>query len=288
MKDKSNKHIYVQSLGDNTYGCCIFGNNISIYNNDAYEMALIVEKTGATIRAFGDRDNAELVALAFGLSVPVQTVSPRFALGAKSGDVERLDRAQRIPDVAASLGGWHNVSAIEASACFVTDSIDRGDSGWESSIQQFVLMRVWDFIGPLDVRAVAEFVASVRDPRWFVDMDRPNRSSAARSYFGLSRSSDPLSVRRKSLWDCWRTSTSPWIRRLCGGNPGDVGPGEVERRVSRAVLKFMLGTWGNSVVSARRRVNEDPVWESSLFFDADDHRSFVEHMREVSRSLRRQ
>lgn len=127
----------------------------------------------------------------------------------KTGDVKQLDVASpAVACVAAgccdpdppevlyrmrqcawprSLGGWHAFSAADAVTYYLAGHFASWTPcGILHALRSHVLWPALGFPAGLELQACAELISLILDPRWYVNLQRPDRLGRLESYLGLN------------------------------------------------------------------------------------------------------
>jgi len=101
------------------------------------------------------------------------------------------------PHLSPSLGGWHQFGKEDYPAYALAEIVSRDNNISDHAIQLLKAHPVWpalSFISGLNLKMCCRVVASILDPRWYVDLKQPGRTSRLESYMGLT-----LRVQRAAL-----------------------------------------------------------------------------------------
>lgn len=88
-----------------------------------------------------------------------------------------------------SLGGWHKVTELDYPAYAIAAQFLKDGRFTEHIRRLLITHPVYPdltFIPTLDLAATAELLATVIDPRWFIDTRNPYRLSRLKTFLGLS------------------------------------------------------------------------------------------------------
>jgi len=158
-----------------------------------------------SVRVIGMAENADLIiALAAkqreGELDSVEVVTPLVCATAAERQ-EPLMALYRMRSFlrAPSLGGYHQLTTADLRSYELVVSLR--DEGWTPATQCILMQHpVWyplKFIPELDWKCCAELIATIIDPRWFVDVFSPDRSAKLESFLGLDpKTQAGVSVRK--------------------------------------------------------------------------------------------
>lgn len=101
------------------------------------------------------------------------------------------------PHLSPSLGGWHRFGKEDYPAYALAEIVSRDKNISDHAVQLLKAHPVWpalSFISGLNLKMCCRLLATVLDPRWYVDLKQPARTSRLESYLGLT-----LRVQRTAL-----------------------------------------------------------------------------------------
>lgn len=105
-----------------------------------------------------------------------------------------ISQMGQLDVLAPSQGGWHRAQQIDLISYQLTELLNPGggppptEDVSERAIRLLMQHPVWPaiaFLGTVDFLAAAKLVGLIRDPRWFVSPESPDRSSKLRRFMGL-------------------------------------------------------------------------------------------------------
>lgn len=232
------------------------------------------------LRVMGTRENAPLICQLYEqFCGPCRTGKLEVATPA----VCMTEQERRDPSIAlyrmrqyhlpASLGGWHTVDEFDYPSYAITTQLDR-DGKVTDPIRKLLLTHpVYHdmmFLPQFDADALIHLIANIRDPRWYIDLDHPDRVGRLKSYLGLSpryvrqmlagQISTPKTLRCQQVFQCWHGRTNqpptnsdnflwkPWIQSQ--------GTWQAALSVSHKFLTFLAKTWHQQLVRSYFRTRE--------------------------------
>lgn len=101
------------------------------------------------------------------------------------------------PHLSPSLGGWHKFGKKDYPSYALSEMVSRDNVISKHAIQLLKAHPVWpalSFISGLNLKMCCRLFAIILDPRWFIDLNQPARTSRLESYLGLT-----LKVQRSAL-----------------------------------------------------------------------------------------
>lgn len=151
---------------------------------------------GASVRVAGTPANASLLIALYEqkLKVGFDSLQVGTPLCCESAD-ERKDPQvllynMRSLDISPSLGGWHEVDLDDYTTYLLASYYYEDHTPGENTRAVIIGHPAWpalSFIGSLDIDACAQLIATVVDPRWYIDVTSdPNRGSKLEQYLGLN------------------------------------------------------------------------------------------------------
>lgn len=269
-------------------------------------------ESAVNVRVVGMRRNTQL-ALALHQRVLEQRIdvlqigSPLIGETRRERDTpaEMLLRMRQVHSgLASSLGGWHRFGSSDFVSYRLAASLDQSQGKMTDEIGQLLGAHpVWpllSFIPHLDPLAVAQLLAEILDPRWFVDQARPESPAKLRAFLGLRAgdvakamggdvSTETLQRCRYTL-DAWR---GPGPSPTTAAQPGyylwrklfTIEDGlRAAQRVSQDFVTFLRLTWLDALMRGSGR-STDWLFSPQVFFGDDlDGVAFLQHRgREMRR-----
>ena len=146
------------------------------------------------------------------------------------------------------------------------------------------------FVSSIEPEQFARLVASILDPRWYVDPDHPEKISRLAMKMGINNriyrdvEVDRISTKRheslRQLNRCWNVGSPPisesprdFLWRHKKDNPGEFS----ELKVSKKFLNFLRWVWLDSLASPNF---VGKLFDPMLFFDRpSDALAYEEHLR---------
>lgn len=103
-------------------------------------------------------------------------------------DPVRALYAMRTVARTASVGGWHIFNKDDYASYAVASHLQKGNEVDDHALRLIKAHPVWapiTFIRHLNIHALTKLVATILDPRWYIDPSNPTRGSKLRAYLGL-------------------------------------------------------------------------------------------------------
>ena len=241
---------------------------------------------------------------------------PNFRLYVCTPALCHTEAERRDPEIAlirarrymlpGSLGGWHrfgyNDYPVYALAYLIDTEADPSVDHLSQLLGSHVIWPALSFAN-VDEVACAKLVAQILDPRWFIDLQHPDRTSRLESYLGLrlrdgvhTRSDgnhatsddgnclpDP---RSRAVVNCWLPSLEEtldtdrglkypenFLYRIWVHHALD-GPVKAQLRVSQAFVRFLRHVWLDALYKGG-----DGLFAPEHFFKHEyEVEGFKEHM----------
>ncbi len=215
-----------------------------------------------TARVLAIEENAALICALYARredAIAVELGRPaRFAWHniLQVGPREVLFNVRQFDNDPPSRGGWHRMTDDDLPSYQLAAHFHAGGSYNATAAAALAAHPVFpaaSFIGHLDMGKLAELVAAVIDPRWFVTTDSPGRFGRLKCYLGLMPGRGPSPSRRnrrRLVLDTWKTTdTVPscvnmpgwflWRRwAVTAGNSV-----KADMRTSRVFVSYLRETW---------------------------------------------
>lgn len=241
----------------------------------------------------------------------VQVCSPASPDGyhKKRPEIAILDSARWV-GWPASLGGWHEFTDADYPSYYLAAQyFSNVESGYDSdSINSMLeLHPAWpslSFIPHIARTACAKLIATILDPRWFVDLKEPEKNSKLENFLGLTpqvqlalndNGPDGMdeNITLKQLKNCelvmsvWRVARpvsksdylcpSNFLWRLHATEGADA---MADLRTSQTFISFLKHIWLDAVYRKRGGVSEDGLFVPEYFFKHEDEISaFKKHTK---------
>ena len=258
-----------------------------------------IDKAGAgldKVRVLGSAKNAELIVRLYRLKIKNQLKSLEVGspIISPNDDAAASLIKMRMTTLPPSMGGWHEASASDCVAYGV--GVLMRSSGEGSHIQACDLMKqhpAWNyvsFIPHIDAMFFTKVMARIADPRWFIDIEHPNRLSRLNAWLGLCNGpqTDEKLIHKFDVYSCWskgltessgelhkpgwfllREGKKRWMYAL---------PWVATLRMSQLFIKYVRMSWMDSLYPFPNPWME-PLLDPDLFFsDPVDATGFKNHM----------
>lgn len=141
------------------------------------------------VRVLGMAANAILILPLFVLRYrgelqSVQVAAPRFG-GRRLDCADHVLSNMRFCDDAPCRGGWHELTHREAASYALTDTNLTDLPRVHQLLRNHPVWPRLQILPDIDPRAVARLLGLLRDPRFYVDPQHPDRLGRLKSYLGL-------------------------------------------------------------------------------------------------------
>lgn len=256
------------------------------------------------VRVLGCRENVPLLNRLYEgagtLLARLEVASPLLCENrAERNDPEITIFRMRQCLLSPALGGWHVFTPRDYVSYAIAERMS-DQPAWPDPLVQQQLRRhpAWDdlrFVRGLDEQALAYLIGLMRDPRWYVEPTRPDRSAKLYKYLGLephvqmplTANTVTTDVQRRCflVQSVWNTQEPPgdaelqipgnflWrTRAKYGGWKGDL-------RASQLFVSFLRHVWLQGLTD--RYDLFDP---ERMFHTEDERAAYREHRRQVRRA----
>lgn len=161
----------------------------------------------------------------------------------------------------ASLGGWHTVTDGDI-VTYNMAAAEPGSATRAALLPQHPVWSALNFLQLWEQPAVADLLADVLDPRWFVDPEKPDRISRLQAFLGQypGAAKTPDAARRRSLVrQAWFADGKPdiqshgaflWRRYIEHG----------ELKAGRTFVAYLMRAWQAELVRQQSKVHVDSLF----------------------------
>lgn len=172
----------------------------------------------------GFRSNAELIcelgrANLAGLAPPCYVGTPAVSRTSKDPTAVMTAMRQlgnfvhREECLAASLGGWHRVGPTDVAQYQLVTCVSAAAGSYtpamDEALRKHPAFPAISFIPSCDYTYCAQLLALIVDPRWFVDVNHPDRLSSLRRFLGLRENN----IRTLQMTDPPKSSRGRYFQR---------------------------------------------------------------------------
>jgi hypothetical protein len=205
----------------------------------------------------------------------------------------------RALHLSPACGGWHSISMLDYPTYAMLARMLRTNFVFDDAASTYYHLhpayRALSFIPTISPEEVAKLLTTIIDPRWYVDLRLPERTSKLELYLGLTpkiqtRVSDKAQIlartrefRCANVLACWKTVEPDLIdlaapanflyriyRVAGGGTKGDL-------RASQAFVRYLRHNWLAGL--ERRHGVKDGLFAPNLFFKSPTEiESYTQHM----------
>jgi hypothetical protein len=257
------------------------------------------------IRMMGCPSNAQMILAQFlrmkhaGEGV-LEVCSPQVCRSSEERhDPKRALLAMRQWLYPASMGGWHAVQRNELASYVLISQLRRGEERQlEKLVEAHIAWPALSFVPFLNKKECAKLLATVIDPRWYIDFRVPSRGSKLRSFLGLTlpimtdvvagKVYTPKHELCKMVLNCWWTHDDKkliekpdhFLQRIVLQmvDKGRLNHGFL--RGSQTFIEYLRLTWLAALGSGRNQ--SDALFVPSYFFNnKHEVAAFEDHMRKA-------
>ena len=272
---------------------------------DSFLLSPVLNGIGVQVRVLGLPQNAELISALYlrrhkNEINRVEIAGPNVLHTAEDiDDPQIVLRRMRSVDVASAAGGWHTLSVHDYPTYAILGRMQRTNFVFDDAAQAYFRMhpahKALTFIPTLDAEVAAQLLATIVDPRWYVDRKSPDRAAKLELFLGLTPQvqtsvSTPKRLLHKgrelrcaNVLRAWKTVEPDAIdlhdpanflyrihKAAKGGSKGDL-------RASQAFVRYLRYNWLDGIEN--RRGTKDGLFAPNLFFKTPAERSaYAEHM----------
>jgi hypothetical protein len=265
----------------------------------------VISRMGTTVRLLGTAQNAELISSLHlrrfkGEIRSVEVAGPQSFTTAELAEPKLVLMKMRGLAVASAAGGWHEVSqhdhAIYAMAARMRRSGFEFDDTVSTYVQRHPAYRALSFIPTVSLEEVAKLLITIIDPRWFVDLRLPERTSKLELFLGLTPKTQasvsalnvllkrPRELRCANVLACWKTELPSQVDISLPANflyriHAAAGAGtRGDLRASQSFVRYLRHNWLAGL--EHRSGVKDGLFAPDLFFKSPvEIAAYADHMR---------
>lgn len=308
LKDEDTLKVHTDNSGHVWYCDGVSAPRNSSQTADTFLRSAVVNRLSAQIRLLGAPQNAELIIELFLRRqkreiAHVQVASPRAA-GSPDEIADPITALLKMRSLqaSASCGGWHSVTMADYAIYALLARFLRNDFVLDDTATTYLhahpVYKIAKFIPNIDDAALARLLATIIDPRWYVDTRMPERASKLELFLGLtpkiqqrvSRAktilSKPREFRCANVLQCWKTQTADmavvdapreFLWRIWAAAGADA-PGDL--RASQAFVRFLRLNW-LEVLDTRRGKKDGLFLPTRYFKNSTERQAFADFMKKV-------
>ena len=272
---------------------------------DSFLLSPVLHGVGVQVRVLGLPQNAELISALYlrrhkNEINRVEIAGPNVLHTPEDiDDPQIVLRRMRSVDVASAAGGWHTLSVHDYPTYAILGRMQRTNFVFDDAAQAYFRMhpahKALTFIPTLDAEVAAQLLATIVDPRWYVDRKSPDRAAKLELFLGLTPQvqtsvSTPKRLLHKgrelrcaNVLRTWKTVEPDAVdlqhpanflyrihKAAKGGPKGDL-------RASQAFVRYLRYNWLDGIEN--RRGTKDGLFAPNLFFKTPAERAaYAEHM----------
>lgn len=273
-----------------------FMRNLPIGPGDQIKVIGCADNVDLLLRLYDSKLNKKLASL----QVCTPTVCPTVGRR-KQPEIALLDSNQ-WQGWPASLGGWHEFGEDDFPAYYLARNFSLGldrlpDIIWKIG-RSHTAWRALSFIPHLNEEYCYRLIASMLDPRWFIDPEEPEKNSRLEGFLGLtprtqfnvSGGGNDKTVQGFNncttvlrTWKCGKP-----VSKAEYAQPGNFlwrihateGTGyKADLRASQVFVSFLKNVWLNELYKNRVRVGDSLFVPEYFFRTKEEANAFKEHMR---------
>jgi hypothetical protein len=270
---------------------------------DEFMLSPVLSGMGLCVRVLGMPQNAELLSALYlrrykGEIRALEVAGPQM-LTASDNDPKLVIIKMRGLTLAPACGGWHALSMLDYPTYAMLARMLRTNFVFDDAARTYYHLhpayRALSFIPTIASAEVAKLLTTIIDPRWYVDLRMPERTSKLELFLGLTpkiqtRVSDPAQILKRSrefrcanVLACWKMADPDTVDlatpanflyrvyKIAGGGPkGDL-------RASQAFVRYLRHNW---LAGLENRLGvKDGLFAPNLFFKSPaEIESYTQHM----------
>jgi hypothetical protein len=232
--------------------------------------------SGRRVRVLAARENVALILRLHDQSgVELEIGRPAEVDWRRHADVYETLVIQQKMHTLAGLGGWRRTTAADRPSYALADRLAsrKGLPVDDESIRILTAHPAYPalaFVDHLDKGAACRLVATILDPRWWIDLRAPDATKRLRCHLGLIAAKGGAAARRAMVRDCWITPAADpaapggFLRRHRASLLAAHDEATADLRTSRRFLAYLTTAWTDAVVP--RRSSSDRLFLPEHFF----------------------
>jgi hypothetical protein len=272
---------------------------------DEFLTSHIVSSISLNVRMLGIKQNAELISALYSrkkhrklgsvyLAGPNVCESPL-----ELSDPGLTFRRMRESFTAPSCGGWREMTDSDAAVYGLITRIhnepDWFDIRGRLYYETHPVFKIANFIKTVSHRNVAQLLATIIDPRWYVDRRRPDNGTKLKLFLGLTpktqrrvSSTEKIIYRGRDLrcamvLNCWKTvppadvdfeDPQNFLWRIWKKAGADA---KGDLRASQAFIGYLQTNWAQALVAARG-VPSELFLPDKFFKTAEEKQAYFDKM----------
>ena len=303
--DESSLKIYVAQDGKVWYASGIDAPANSGQSVDTFLWSSPLLRLTTNVRVLGIAQNAEIITNLYLRKRQKELASIAIAgpnmceTPVELQDPYTVLMRMRSTSLPISCGGWHQITDLDYLIYALVAKAKLGGDWFDAPANVFYtahpVSAFVSFIGNISHPNVASLIATIIDPRWYVNKRLPDRKSKLELYLGLTpriqrRVSNPANLihggrdlRCFTVLNSWKTTNPAHVnfdlpqnflwriwKAAGGGAKGDL-------RASQAFVRYLQLNWLDVLVL--RHGPRDPIFSPKDFFRSEaECEAFVQHM----------
>ena len=303
IKDETTIKIHTDDNGYVWYSDGVGQPQNSEKTTEEFLRSAVVNKLSAQVRLLGVSRNANLIVEFFKRRqkkeiADIQLAGPNGCV-ADLHDPAHILLRMRALILSPSCGGWHSMTLGEYATYMLLAQMQKNQFEFTVESSTYFklnpLYKLFTFIPAMNETACAALLTTIVDPRWYVDVRMPDRSSKIELFLGLTPKVQRIvsdtqrvitkkrDIRCAMVLNCWKTRkpdeidfNAPreflWrVWRAAGeGAAGDL-------RASQTFVRFLRLNWLDYLDT--RRGKKDGIFVPTRFFKTPEEiQAFKSHM----------
>lgn len=272
---------------------------------EAFMLSSVVSGVGATVRLLGTIQNAELISALHlrrfkGEIRSVEVAGPQSFTATELEDPKLVIMKMRGLALSSACGGWHVISLHDYPTYAMLARIARADFEFDEIAKTYMTLhpayKALSFIPTLVMEEAARLLTTIVDPRWFVDLRLPERTSKLELFLGLTPKTQAIvsadgaklvkarARRCANVLACWKkeqpanvdlSQPANFLYRIHAAAGGEA---RGDLRASQAFVRYLRHNW---LAGLEHRTGvKDGLFAPDLFFKSPaEITAYTEHMK---------
>lgn len=177
--------------------------------------------------------------------------------------------------ISPALGGWHRLTALDTAVYALAEDVT------SSACQQHPVWVALTQLPGINPQALSRLLGVIRDPRWYVDRQHPDRGSQLRAYLGLhanheQRLPPDARARRALVRDVWYgadvlPAETNFLWRYWHLRRNELSAAKATTATSQRFVSFLRYSW----LAVLQAPQQERLFDPRIFLTGDELTHFL-------------